>query len=152
MAEALKIAVAALCKFIQNYMYQIIEPMQKGSETVLLVDDEEIIINVGRNFLEKLGYKPMIARNGLEAVEIFRLYKDEISLVVLDLIMPKMNGKEAFAEIKNIQENAKILISTGYAIDDKIEGFLNQGCHGFIQKPFSLNKFARTLRTILDKT
>ncbi|MCK5695159.1 MAG: response regulator [Desulfobacula sp.] len=129
-----------------------IESMQKRSETVLLVDDEEEIINVGRNFLEKLGYKPMTARNGLEAVEIFRLYKDEISLVVLDLIMPKMNGKEAFVEIKKIQENAKILISTGYSIDDKIEGFLNQGCHGFIQKPFSLNKFARTLRTILDKT
>lgn len=126
--------------------------MEKGSETVLLVDDEEEIINVGKNFLEKLGYKPMIARNGLEAVKIFKLYKDEISLVVLDLIMPKMNGKQAFAEIKNIQENAKILISTGYAIDDTIEGFLNQGCHGFIQKPFSLNEFAKTLRKILDKT
>ncbi len=117
---------------------------------MLLVDDEEEIINVGKNFLEKLGYKPMIARNGLEAVEIFRLYKDEISLIVLDLIMPKMNGKQAFAEIKNIQEDAKILISTGYAVDEKIEGFLNKGCHGFIQKPFSMNMFARTLRQILD--
>ncbi|RLC05447.1 MAG: hybrid sensor histidine kinase/response regulator [Deltaproteobacteria bacterium] len=126
------------------------EQMQKGSETVLLVDDEEDIINVGKNFLEKLGYKPMIARNGLEAVEIFRLYKDDISLIVLDLIMPKMNGKQAFAEIKNIQEDAKILISTGYAVDEKIEGFLNKGCHGFIQKPFSMNTFARTLRQILD--
>ncbi|MBU2454018.1 MAG: response regulator, partial [Proteobacteria bacterium] len=127
------------------------EHMQKGSETVLLVDDEEEIINVGKNFLEKLGYKPLIARNGLEAVEIFRLYKDEISLVVLDLIMPKMNGKQAFSEIKSIQEDARILISTGYAVDDKIEGFLNKGCHGFIQKPFSLNEFARALRKILDK-
>ena len=126
------------------------EQMQRGSETVLLVDDEEEIINVGKNFLEKLGYKPMIARNGLEAVEIFRLYKDEISLIVLDLIMPKMSGKQAFAEIKNIQEDAKILISTGYAVDEKIEGFLNKGCHGFIQKPFSMNMFARTLRQILD--
>jgi PAS domain S-box-containing protein len=127
------------------------ERMQKGSETVLLVDDEEEIVNVGKNFLEKLGYKPLVARNGLEAVEIFRLYKDEISLVVLDLIMPKMNGKQAFAQIKNIRADARILISTGYAVDDKIEGFLNQGCHGFIQKPFSLNEFARALRKILDK-
>ncbi len=127
------------------------EQMEKGSETVLLVDDEEEIVNVGKNFLEKLGYKPLIARNGLEAVEIFRLYKDEISLVVLDLIMPIMNGKQAFAEIKNIKENAKILISTGYTVDDKIEGFLNQGCHGFIQKPFSLNDFSRAVRKILDK-
>ena len=126
------------------------EKMQKGSETVLLVDDEEEVVNVGRNFLEKLGYKPMVARNGLEAVEIFRLYKDEISLIVLDLIMPKMTGKQAFSQIKDIQADAKILISTGYAVDDKIEGFLNKGCHGFIQKPFSLNTFARTLRQILD--
>lgn len=126
------------------------EGIQKGSETVLLVDDEEEIVNVGKNFLEKLGYKPLVARNGLEAVEIFKLYKDDISLVVLDLVMPIMNGKQAFAEIKNIQNNVKILISTGYSVDDKIEGFLNQGCHGFIQKPFSLNEFSRALRNILD--
>ena len=129
---------------------QLFEHMQKGFETILLVDDEEEIINVGKKFLKKLGYKPMIARNGLEAVEIFKICKDEISLVVLDLIMPIMNGKQAFAEIKNIQKDAKILISTGYEVDDKIEGFLNQGCHGFIQKPFSLNKFAGALRKILD--
>ena len=127
------------------------EQIQKGSETVLLVDDEEDIINVGKNFLVKLGYKPLIARNGLEAVEIFRLYKDEISLVVLDLIMPKMSGKEAFREIKAIQSDARILISTGYAVDDKVDGFLNQGCQGFLQKPFSLNEFAMELRQILDK-
>ena len=127
------------------------DQIQKGSETILLVDDEEEIINVGKNFLVKLGYKPLIARNGLEAVEIFRLYQDEIALVVLDLIMPKMSGKEAFIQIKNINESARILVSTGYAVDEKVEGFLNQGCHGFLQKPFSLNEFARALRTILDK-
>ncbi len=127
------------------------DQIQKGSETVLLVDDEEEIINVGKNFLTKLGYKPIIARNGLEAVEIFKIYRDDISLIVLDLIMPEMNGKEAFSQIKEIDENAKILVSTGYAVDDKVEGFLNQGCHGFLQKPFSLNEFARALRAILDK-
>lgn len=110
--------------------------IQKGSETVLLVDDEEEIINVGKNFLIKLGYKPLIARNGLEAIEIFKLYKDEVALIILDLIMPKMNGKETFLKIKNIQESAKILVSTGYAVDEKVEGFLNQGCHGFLQNHF----------------
>ncbi len=127
------------------------DEIQKGYETILLVDDEQEIINVGKNFLEKLGYKAIIARNGLEAVEIFRLYKDEIGLVVLDLIMPKMDGKQAFSEIKEIKGDAKILISTGYSVDETVEGFLNQGCHGFIQKPFSLNEFASALRKILDK-
>ncbi|MBT5973769.1 response regulator, partial [Desulfobacula sp.] len=62
-----------------------------------------------------------------------------------------MDGKQAFSEIKNIRSDAKILISTGRAVDENIEGFLNQGCHGFIQKPFSLKTFAKTLRKILDK-
>ena len=126
--------------------------MQKGSETILLVDDEQEIINIGKNFLEKLGYKPIIARNGIEAVEIFKIYQDEISLIVLDLIMPEMNGKQAFAEIKKIREDSKILISTGYAVDDKIEELLDKGCQGFIRKPFSLNEFSYALRKILDKT
>ena len=130
---------------------QSFEHMQEGSETVLLVDDNENAINIGKKFLETLGYKPIIAKNGLEAVEIFRSCKDEISLVVLDLIMPIMDGKQAFSEIKNIRSDAKILISTGRAVDENIEGFLNQGCHGFIQKPFSLKTFAKTLRKILDK-
>ena len=131
---------------------QDIVQMQKGSETILLVDDEPEIINIGKNFLEKLGYKPIIARNGIEAVEIFKIFQDEISLIVLDLIMPEMNGKQAFAEIKKIREDSKILISTGYAVDDKIEELLNKGCQGFIRKPFSLNEFSYALRKILDHT
>jgi len=129
-----------------------LDHMLKGSETVLLVDDEEEILNVGKNFLEKLGYKPIIARNGLEAVEMFQLHKDQISLVVLDLIMPIMDGHQAFAKIKKIKEQTKFLITTGYAMDEQLETLLNQGCQGVIQKPFSLHEFSTTLRTILDKT
>ncbi|MCP4672215.1 MAG: response regulator [Desulfobacula sp.] len=129
-----------------------IKQMQRGSESILLVDDEKEIINIGKNFLEKLGYTPIVARNGLEAVEIFKIYQDEISLIVLDLIMPEMNGAQAFEEIKKIREDVKILISTGYAVDDKIEGLLNQGCQGFIRKPFSLHEFSYALRKVLDKT
>ena len=134
----------------ENQEPESFEKMEKGSETILLVDDEEEIVNVGRNFLTKLGYKPLIALNGLEAVEIFRFYKDEIALVVLDLVMPKMSGKETLLKIKEIREDISILISTGYSVDDEVEGFLKHSCHGFIQKPFSLNEFARALRNILD--
>ncbi len=129
-----------------------LEQIRKGSETILLVDDEEEIINVGRNFLEKLGYTPLIARNGVEALEVFKTHQDRIALVVLDLVMPQMDGKQAFVEIKNIQADARILISTGYAVDDRIEGFLTQGCHGIIHKPFSLRDFAVALRKILDQS
>lgn len=128
-----------------------LEQMLKGSETILLVDDEEDVLIVGKNFLEKLGYKPLIARNGLEAIEIFKLYQQEISLVILDLIMPKMDGKQTFSRIREINDQARVLISSGYAMDEKVEAMLNQGCHGFIQKPFSLQEFSQEVRSILDQ-
>jgi two-component system cell cycle sensor histidine kinase/response regulator CckA len=128
-----------------------LDEMLKGSETVLLVDDEQEILNVGKNFLEKLGYNPIIAHNGLEAVELFNVYKDQISLVVLDLIMPVMDGKQAFTQIKAIKNDTRFIITTGYAVDEKLENLLRQGCHGFIQKPFSLHEFSKVIRTILDK-
>ncbi|RLB91298.1 MAG: hybrid sensor histidine kinase/response regulator [Deltaproteobacteria bacterium] len=128
-----------------------LDQMLKGSETVLLVDDEQEILNVGKNFLEKLGYTPLIAQNGLEAVEMFKAHKDQISLVVLDLIMPVMDGKQAFAHIKAIKNDTKFIMTTGYTVDEKLEDILHQGYHGFIQKPFSLHEFSRVIRTILDK-
>lgn len=129
-----------------------LDQMPKGSETILFVDDEEEILNLGKNFLEKLGYTTMLARNGLEAVEIFKLYGDEISLAVLDLIMPVMDGKQAFFELRKIKPDIKVLVSTGFNVDDDVEALLSQGCHGFLQKPFSMHKFSRTIREILDRT
>lgn len=128
-----------------------LEQMLKGSETILLVDDEEEILNVGKNFLLKLGYKPLVARNGLEAVEIFKLYRQEISLVILDLIMPKMDGNQTFLQIREIKDQTRVLITSGHAMDEKVEALLNQGCHGFIQKPFSMLEFSQVVRSILDK-
>lgn len=125
--------------------------MPKGSETILLVDDEEELLNVGKNFLEKLGYKTILARNGLEAVAVFERRKAEISLVVLDLIMPVMDGKRAFSKIRDIAPSIKILVSTGFTVDEEVEALLKQGCHGFIQKPFSMTKFSRAIRDILDR-
>ncbi|MCG8636765.1 MAG: ATP-binding protein [Desulfobacterales bacterium] len=136
----------------ENLASSSLDLMPKGSETILLVDDEEEILNVGKNFLEKLGYKPMLARNGLEAVEIFKLYRDEIALVVLDLIMPVMDGKQAFTEIRNTGADIKVLVATGFTVDEEVEALLNQGCHGFIQKPFSMTRFSRAIREILDRS
>jgi len=126
-----------------------LEKMPKGSETILFVDDEQEILNLGKNFLEKLGYRTLLARNGAEAVEIFQRHSHEIALVVLDLIMPKMDGKEAFFEMRKIRPDVKVLVSTGFNVDEEVEALLNQGCHGFLQKPFSMHKFSRTIREIL---
>ncbi len=127
------------------------EQMPKGSETILLADDDEEVLIIWKNFLKKLGYKTILARNGLEAVNIFSLYKNRISLVVLDLIMPGMDGTKVFSEIKKINDQARFLVTSRHPMDEKVEGLLHQGCHEFIQKPFALNEFSRRVRTILDK-
>lgn len=125
--------------------------MPKGTETVLLVDDDRQVLKVGAGFLKTLGYTPMLAANGLEAVEIFTLYRDEISLVVLDLLMPVMDGKTAFSRIRDLVPEVKVLVSTGYHADQEVEDLISQGCSGFIQKPFSMGRFAREVREILDR-
>lgn len=127
-----------------------IDEMPRGEETILFVDDEDEVVSLGSKFLKRLGYEALVARNGLEAVELFRLYKDQISLVVLDLIMPVMGGKQAFAELKKIRPDIKVLVSTGYTVDTEVEALLGKGCDGTIQKPFSMHKFSRVLRQILD--
>jgi PAS domain S-box-containing protein len=128
------------------------EEFIKGKETVLLVDDEEMIIDVAQRMLDKLGYKVFTARDGKEAVAAFRKHKQEIDVIILDMIMPKMSGGEAFDRIKEIRPEIKVLLSSGYSINGQASEILNRGCNGFIQKPFNLQNLSKSLRTILEET
>jgi PAS domain S-box-containing protein len=128
------------------------EEFIKGKETVLLVDDEEMIIDVAQRMLDKLGYKVFTARDGKEAVAAFRKHKQEIDVIILDMIMPKMSGGEAFDRIKEIKPEIKVLLSSGYSINGQASEILNRGCNGFIQKPFNLQNLSKSLRTILEET
>jgi two-component system cell cycle sensor histidine kinase/response regulator CckA len=128
-----------------------IEEFVKGKETVLLVDDEDMIIDVAQRMLNKLGYKVFTARDGREAVDVFRKHKDEIDVIVLDMIMPKMSGGEAFDRIKEIKPEIKVLLSSGYSINGQASEILNRGCNGFIQKPFNLQNLSKNLRAILEE-
>ena len=127
------------------------EEFVRGKETVLLVDDEDMIIDVAQRMLDKLGYKVFTARDGKEAVEVFRKHKEEIDVIVLDMIMPKMSGGEAFDQIKKIAPDIKVLLSSGYSINGQASEILNRGCNGFIQKPFNLQNLSKSLRTILEE-
>jgi len=124
------------------------EPI-KGKETVLVVDDEEVVLNVNRMVLEKLGYKVLTARSGQEAIEVFRAQKDEIQLVILDMIMPGMEGGKVFHLLKNINGGVKIILSSGYSMNDEVSKMMEQGCHAFIQKPFDIGDFSRKIRDVL---
>jgi two-component system, cell cycle sensor histidine kinase and response regulator CckA len=119
------------------------EAVVKGSGTILLVDDEQMILDVGTQMLEKLGYEVVTAPNGQEAVKIFECNQDRIVLVILDMIMPVMGGSETFDKLKSIHPSLKVLLSSGYAVDGQASDILNRGCNGFIQKPFNLETLSR---------
>ena len=122
----------------------------KGSETVLLVDDEDIIIDVGRDLLEKLGYEVLTAKGGIEAVEIYKTSRKNIDIVILDMVMPKMSGGDTYEKLRDVDPGIKVLLSSGYSIDGQASKILSRGCNGFIQKPFDIKSLSLEMRKILD--
>ena len=133
-----------------EYFSDSAEETVKGSEMILLVDDEEMIIKVAERILKKLGYRVMTAQNGQEAVEIYRTHRDRIDLVILDMIMPGMGGKELYNTLKKMNPEAKVLLSSGYSIDGEAMEIMESGCNGFLQKPFSPSQLSQKIREILD--
>jgi len=122
----------------------------KGSETVLLVDDEDMILDVGRDLLEKLGYEVLTVKSGIEAIEIYRTNQKKIHIVILDMVMPKMSGGDTYEKLRGIDPAVKVLLSSGYSIDGQASKILSRGCDGFIQKPFDVKSLSLELRKILD--
>lgn len=127
------------------------EKFYKGKEAVLLVDDEDMILDVGERMLNKLGYNVFTATNGIEAIEIYLKNQGVIDMIILDLVMPKMNGGETFDRIKEINSGAKVLLSSGYSINGQAQEIIARGCNGFIQKPFSMQSLSQNIRMVLDE-
>jgi signal transduction histidine kinase len=122
----------------------------KGTETVLIVDDQEAVIAVGKAILHTLGYTVIMAKGGKEAVEIFESNKEKIDFVVLDMIMPGMSGAETYDAIKKINPDIKVILSSGYSLEGEATKILERGCNGFIQKPFNVSDLSRKIREVLD--
>jgi CheY-like chemotaxis protein len=124
----------------------------RGSETVLLVDDEKMIIEVGRRMLEQMGYQVLVAGGGKEAVRVYEEKRDQVDLVVLDMIMPDMGGADTYDALKEINPRIKVLLASGYSINSKAAEILNRGCDGFVQKPFDMTELSRKIRGVLEQT
>jgi two-component system, cell cycle sensor histidine kinase and response regulator CckA len=120
-----------------------------GTETILLVDDEATVLDVGSQMLSKLGYKVLAANSGAAAIDIYRQNGDAIQLVILDMIMPGMNGSETFDCLKTIDTNVSVLLSSGYSINGEATAIMQKGCRGFIQKPFNLVQLSQKIRKSL---
>jgi len=122
-----------------------------GNETVLLVDDENMVIEGCREMLTKMGYNVSIARNGKDAIEIYKENQDKIDMVIIDMIMPELSGGETYERLKEMNPDINVLLSSGHSINGQATEILERGCNGFIQKPFNINVLSMKLREILDQ-
>ncbi len=121
-----------------------------GDETILLVDDQETIWDFLIEALQNLGYSVLLAENGLDAVEIYENNPNQIDLVLLDMVMPKLGGHKTFYQIRSIDPEAKVLLLSGYVSEEEVNDLLAQGAKGFLPKPHRIKTLAEEIRRILD--
>ncbi len=123
--------------------------IQRGKGTILIVDDEEQILTAYARLLQKMGYQVLTAAGGRQALELVRTHGDAISLVILDLIMPGLSGRQTYEALRTLSPGLKVLLSSGYAIDEQAKDLLAQGCRGFLQKPCNAATLSAKLRELL---
>ncbi len=121
-----------------------------GTETIMLVDDQETIWDFLIEALQELGYSVILAENGEDAVEIFRNNPGQVDLVILDMIMPKMGGHSTFFQLKGMDPDVKVLLSSGYVSEEEVDDILKKGAAGFLPKPHRIPTMAKEIRRILD--
>jgi len=126
------------------------EKLPGGNETILVVDDQETVWDFLIEALQNLGYSVILAENGLDAVEICRENPGQIDLVILDMIMPKLGGHSTFYQIRELDPNISVLLSSGYVSPTAVQDLLANGAAGFLQKPHRIKTLAEELRRILD--
>ncbi|MBI5577818.1 MAG: response regulator [Deltaproteobacteria bacterium] len=122
-----------------------------GGSTILLVDDEDVVLEVGARMLEKLHYAVLKAENGRDAIALFARHPDQVVLVILDVHMPGMSGGVVFEELRKLKPNVKVLLTSGYGPDLQTQELLAPGGCGFIQKPFSIAALTQKISELLLK-
>ena len=127
------------------------EQIPRGSETVLLVDDENTVTDVLEKALILMGYKVILARDGGKALEVYRKNQEAIAVVILDMIMPGISGGKTYDLLKEVNPGVKVILASGYSEDGEAAQIMSRGCDGFIQKPFGIKELSKKIREILDK-
>ncbi|MCK5133755.1 MAG: response regulator [Candidatus Sabulitectum sp.] len=121
-----------------------------GSGTVLLVDDEETILSVGKQMLEHLGFEVVTALDGRHAVELFTKNLNDIVLVILDLIMPNLDGEETFRELSEIKDNVTVILCSGYDEQEVTQRFKGKSLSGFLHKPYNFSELENRVKEALN--
>ena len=117
--------------------------------TILLIDDEEMVLDVGAQLLSRLGYSVLTASSGSEAIDLYEQHKDQVQLIILDLCMPDMDGKQTYLYLKGLNPCAKVLLTTGLSMDGAAKEMLACGCQGFIQKPYRMSELSSKVSEVL---
>ncbi len=122
----------------------------RNVETILVIDDEKMVLQVTRELLEELGFQVLTASGGEAALALFAERHREIDLVILDVVMPDMDGGIVFDRLRRYAPTIKVLLASGYSLEQRARSILDRGCNGFIQKPYSIEILARKVRSVLD--
>ena len=123
--------------------------LRKAKETVFLIDDDEMVVDVSEHILNNSGYDVVSAKSGKEAIEVYTENHSRIDMVILDMILPDMGGGDTYDRLKEINPGIKVLLASGYDIDYQGRDIMERGCDGFIQKPFNMNELLEKIRGIL---
>jgi CheY-like chemotaxis protein len=125
--------------------------LEEGSGTILIVEDEDMIVEVCRTMLEKLSYRVLEARTGEEAIKIARTFEGDIDLSLLDIGLPDMDGDKLYPLLKEARSDLKVIVCSGYAIDGPAQEILDAGAQGFIQKPYAFGALSAKLKEVLGQ-
>ncbi len=137
------------CSEDEIYQKKVIKESYIGSGLILLVDDEELIRETMKLVLKKMGFEVIIAENGKEGLALFQQKYKDIDLVILDMIMPEMNGRETFLQMKEVDSNCKVVISSGFTKNESLQELKDEGLEGFLHKPFRREELGSLLRDLL---
>jgi DNA-binding response OmpR family regulator len=144
---------------VDIYLPTLYDPVEKketpeikspdAPKTVLLIEDDPMILDISRQLLERLGNRVIQAPTGAEAVRLAETFEGDIHLALLDIILPDMNGKDVYPRITALRPGMKVVVCSGYSLDGTAQDILNAGAQGFLQKPFSLQELSAKVKNIL---
>ena len=117
--------------------------------TILGVDNEPQILQMCKRARDRMGYEVLLAASGEAALEVLRANPQRVSLVILDMLMPGMSGRQTFLRLREIAPSVKVLLSSGYGVEEQATEILEQGCDGFLQKPYDLKVLSAKLQELL---
>ena len=123
--------------------------LTENAKTILVIDDEELLIEICEMMLKRLGHKVFKAYSGSEGIKIFQANKNQIDLIISDMNMPEMDGQEVIDKLRKIDRNVKVLLSSGALLDSDEREVINRGFNGFIKKPFKINTLSKKMTEII---